>query len=79
MNNNTLITNTKQSSGKPTPYIASAKMEVGVGAIVLAIIGRAIKGATGQLVNSTPKIPGKSPLPEADPKSSIDKRSLQYP
>ena len=39
------------SPSKPSPFMSSAKLVMGVGLSVLGVIGKAIKGAAGLLVS----------------------------
>ena len=53
MENNHLTKTPELSPSRPSPFVSSAKLVIGVGFSVLGLVGKAIKGAAGLLVNRT--------------------------
>jgi hypothetical protein len=51
MKNNYLSKTHELSPSRRTPFISSAKFVIGIGSGVLGLIGKAIRGAVGLLVN----------------------------
>ena len=76
MKDNHLTKSTELARSKPTPFGASAKLVIGVGLSVLGLIGKAIRGAAGLLVNQPGNARTTGRVPMNKPESLQDSRDL---
>ena len=74
MENNHLLKKPELSHSRPGPFVSSAKLVIGVGVSVLGLIGKAIKGAVGLLVNRRDETTNTPQLPTYTPDSTNNKQ-----